>query len=248
MRRAFDDLADSDAGVRESARAALMGLDRRYLPSLQKLVDQQRPLRPSQASVLRQIVTHVYLAGEPYPSDRTAGFLGVRMSATAVRLDTPDPAAAAAGGEQEGNNNGNGNNANDGNAGSDVAPMGVVILERLPGFVGHRMLLDGDVVVGIDERPDLRLFSDRAAADDLLPLRVFTDAVKGTRPGRTLHFQVLRRGRLVKVPVTLDPRPDAAAAAGGNPAPTDAFDRQRREKADAYWRESFAPLLREAVG
>src|SRR5437762_242414 len=52
IRRAFADLADSSADVRESARATLMGLDRRYLDDLRSLVEHSRPLRPAQATVL----------------------------------------------------------------------------------------------------------------------------------------------------------------------------------------------------
>jgi hypothetical protein len=48
----------------------------------------------------------------------------------------------------------------------------------------------------------------------------------------------------VKVPVRLDPRP-----VGGVDLPNvDVLNAHRRQKAETYWRESFAPLLREQVG
>ena len=53
------------------------------LPRLRELVAGARPLRPSQATALHDIVTHVWLASEPYPSDASAGgFLGLSWSRT----------------------------------------------------------------------------------------------------------------------------------------------------------------------
>ena len=221
MRQSFAQLADSDPAVREAAHARLMGLDRRYLPALQKLVERSRPIPPSQAAVLRQIVTHVYLAGEPYASNANMGFLGVRMLDADVSLQAPrqvDP---------------------------DIDPeeaevllstqKGVVITERMPGFVGNRALLDGDVIVGLSDRPDFRF---RGGED-------FSFAVRQVGAGRTVRFIVLRRGRLTQVAVTLDPRPDAAEIPGQAPM-SDLLNR-RRQKAETYWNETFGPLLKERV-
>jgi hypothetical protein len=225
MVEAFAQLADPDADVREAARTQLMGLERRYLPALQKLVERSRPLLPSQAAVLRQIVTHVYLAGEPYAANGNMGFLGVRMLEADVSLPP--------------------RNQDDGDdtAPDDEAPLiaprtGVVITERMPGFVGNRMLLDGDVIIGLADRPELRF----QTGED------FSTAVRQFGAGRTIRFNLLRRGRLIKVAVPLDPRPEAAVAEPqGVGAMTDLLSR-RRQKADAYWAESFAPLLKERLG
>ena len=229
MVEAFGQLADPDADVREAARTQLMGLERRYLPALQKLVERSRPLLPSQAAVLRQIVTHVYLAGEPYAANGNNGFLGVRM------LDA-DVALVPRAGNPDGDNDG------DDNPPEDQAPLtrtGVVITERMPGFVGNRMLLDGDVIVGLADRPDVQLHS----GED------FSAAVRQVGAGRTIRFNLLRRGRLVNVAVTLDPRPDAATVEpqAGNGPMTDLLSR-RRQKADAYWADAFAPMLKERLG
>jgi hypothetical protein len=211
MRKAFAELGDSDATVRDAARQSLMGIERRYLPALQRLVADARPLLPSQAAVLRQIVVHVYCAGEPYDADDNFGFLGVRMQPTAVSVR---PAA-------------------DDDFEGPLPQYGVVIVERLPGFIGNRMLLEGDVILGIAERPEIQFRTDMA----------FSYAVRDTGAGRTINFYVLRRGRLVKVPVKLDPRP-----VGGLDLPNvDVLSAQRRQKAENYWRESFAPLLKEGV-
>ena len=79
----------------------------------------------------------------------------------------------------------------------DLDDHGVVIVERMPGFVGARMLLDGDVVLGVAERPDVRM----------LGVNEFQMVVRQITPGTTVHFQVMRQGQVMRVPVTLDPRP-----------------------------------------
>jgi len=72
-------LADRDPEVREQARINLMGIKRRDLPALEKVVADSRPVRASQAAVLYDIVTHVHMAGEPYKvAPNTGGFLGLR--------------------------------------------------------------------------------------------------------------------------------------------------------------------------
>jgi hypothetical protein len=219
MRKAFADLAHSQAEVRDAARNELMGFERRYLTTFQRVVEQNRPLLPSQAAVLRQIVTHVYLAGEPYQANDNRGFLGVRMQATTVSQRVAPPV--------------------EGNPAELIEPLpqtGVVIVERLPGFVGARTLLDGDVILAIAESPQIQFGSGMA----------FSNAIAATTPGSTIHFHVLRRGRVVKVPVVLDARPTAAE--NQDQAAMDALDQQRRQKADTYWRESFGPLVRDGVG
>lgn len=72
-------LADRDPEVRERARINLMGIKRKDLAALEKVVAENRPVQASQAAVLYDIVTHVYMAGEPYPvNDTLGGFLGLR--------------------------------------------------------------------------------------------------------------------------------------------------------------------------
>jgi hypothetical protein len=232
MRRAFTELADPRADVREAARSTLMGLDRRYLDDLRALVERSRPLRPAQATALRQIVTHVYLTGEPYDPEGHAGFLGVR--AQQIAITSADDALAA--GRPPGNETG------DPGGVAPVAPqaddtalprVGMVVISRLPGFVAHRVLLDGDVILGIVEQPTVT-FVDRYA---------FTSAIKKMQAGETFHLNILRRGRVLKIELTLDRRPNIV----NNDLAGDAFDHDRRAKADAYWRKAFAPLLPETM-
>ena len=209
MRQWFAELDDPDAHVREAARVKLMGMRRRDLESFRGLVEDSRPLMPAQAAVLRHIVMHVYLAGEEYQTTGTEGFLGVRMQETSVRLPAADGA-------------------------DQFAPaVGVVIVERMPGFVGSRMLLDGDVILGVAERPDVRM----------LGVYEFQMVVKSITPGTTVHFQVMRQGQVTRVPVTLDPRPYDAEAF----ILQDLIYRRQR-KAEDYWDKSFGPLVKETVG
>jgi hypothetical protein len=207
LRQSFADLDDADAAVREAARLKLMGMPRQDLPAFQKLVQESQPLAPAQAAVLRQIVTHVYLAGEKYDTTNAEGFLGVKMQETSVRLPAPDGA-------------------------DQFAPaVGVVIVERMPGFAGARMLLDGDVVLGVVERPDVRT----------LGMYEFQMVVKSVTPGTTIHFQVMRQGQVIRVPVAPDPRPFDADG-----LMQDLIYRRQR-KADEYWEKSFAQVLKEGV-
>jgi len=208
MKQSLAELDDPDAAVRETARLKLMGMRRQDLPAFQKLVQESLPLAPSQAAVLRQIVTQAFLAGEPYDTTGTEGFLGVKMQEANVRL----PAAEGA---------------------DQFAPaVGVVIVERMPGFVGARMLVDGDVVLGIVERPDVRT----------LGMYEFQMVVKSVTPGTTVHFQVMRQGQVIRVPVAPDPRPFEADG-----LMQDLIYRRQR-KAEEYWEKAFAPSIKEGLG
>lgn len=208
MRQWFAELDDPDAAVRDAARLKLMGMRRQDLAAFRQLVYESLPLQPAQAAVLRQVVTHVYLAGEGYETTNAEGFLGVKMQETSVRLPAAD------GAEQ-------------------FAPaVGVVIVERMPGFVGARMLVDGDVVLGVVERPDVRT----------LGMYEFQMVVKGVTPGTTIHFQVMRQGQVIRVPIAPDPRPFEADVNMQD------LTYRRQRKADEYWEKSFAPVVKESVG
>lgn len=122
----FSDLANRDASARDQARVNLMGISRKDLEELRTIVDKSRPLAPSQAMVLRDIVEQVYQASEPYePLEDKPGFLGMQFDPMSLQESTPDDAQA-----------------------------GVVVMKRIPGFCAYRFLRDGDVIVGITEAPD----------------------------------------------------------------------------------------------
>lgn len=104
----------------------------------------------------------------------------------------------------------------------------VVILDRLPGFCAYRALQDGDAVLGIVEQPGVRM----ADPEDL------SSAIRQQKPGTQIRLQVFRRGRLITVPIVLDPRPAKIGLAG-----VEELRRQREARAADYWRSTFGPVL-----
>ena len=117
-------LAADNYLTRENARIALMGLKRTELPALRDAVRQSLPLVPSQVTVLREIVTQVYLAGDLYVADEDGrGFLGVHLPF----WGRPEERALL------------------------NVERGVVVVSRVPGFCAYRMLQDGDVLLSMPD-------------------------------------------------------------------------------------------------
>lgn len=208
----FSDLASTDPATREHARSRLMRLTRADLPELQQLLQRTSRLAPSQIIALRQIVQEIYLAGEPYDKDTTAGvehgFLGITMDSTgSPQQDVQQP--------------------ND-----DGQAPGIVVAGRFSGFGAGRMLRDGDVILASLNPP--RVFN---SATDLIAV------ISSSDPGTMIRLKVLRHGQVIIVPVVLDSMPRGLSRENA-----DFFRRQRAEKFDEYWRQTFAPLLKESVG
>jgi len=130
----FANLASPDADRRSEAFDNLMGLSPDELPRLRKVVEQTRPLAPAQAAVLREIVTQVFLSGQPYEIEPAGGgFLGIHLAAIS---DTFSP------------------------RGPDDLPVrrgGILVLEAIPGFVGARALRENDIILSIIDRPNVQL-------------------------------------------------------------------------------------------
>jgi S1-C subfamily serine protease len=188
-------------------------MDARDLPALRKLVADSRPIAPSQAAVLREIVSHVFLSAQQYEAGTTKGFLGVKLGTVSLSgASQADPALAA--------------------APPDL--IGIVIVQRFPGFGGARALQDGDVILGVAEQPAVQFHEP----DD------FRLIVASANAGDRLHFQVLRQGRVIVVPVVLSALPSEAITG----AIGDRFFEDRDRAADEYWEKEFAPLLGEAIG
>ena len=121
----FSDLANRDASIREQARVNLMGISRDDLETLRKVVETGRPLAPSQAMAIREIVDQVYQATEPYkPMPESPGFLGVLMSDPSVIVEAADP----------------------------DSPAGVIVIGRIKGFCAYRQLQDGDVILQVNDQ------------------------------------------------------------------------------------------------
>ena len=216
MVRAWADLAHRDPTVRETARLRLMSMSADQLPAFRRVVAASRPLAPSQAIALREIVTQVFLAGQTYEASSRAGFLGVvpgeiNLALAPEQVVLPNPELPGV---------------------DRPAPgLAVVIDSRMPGFCAARSLQDGDVVLAIVERPEYHLNN----------AQLFSEVIQELGAGRLVHFRVLRRGRVITVPVTLDVRPDAAnrELVGRMAELRDQRERAIRE----YWEAEFAPLL-----
>ena len=107
---------------------------------------------------------------------------------------------------------------------------GVEIRYRVPGFCAYRCFEDGDVVLAIGEPQDEQELHDS---------RQMTAAVQSYPAGQRVLFKVLRRGRLIRVPVVLDARPLGLTAA----SMVVDFSAVRNEEAEAYWEENFQALV-----
>jgi hypothetical protein len=203
IRRRFAELAAPEDAVRETARADLLALRPSDLQTLLEIVKQSIPLQPSQAAVLHEIVTHVYLTGRPYPSDPDHGFLGIRMGPLDGVSDDGD---------------------------------GIEVLGRIPGFIAFRQLQDGDILRSV-VADATHLAAVLRSAEDV------KDSVnEHRRSGDVIVFEVLRRGRLIRVPLALDARPLRVNALGG-----DDFISSRQEDAEAFWDKEFAALIEPTI-
>ena len=107
-----------------------------------------------------------------------------------------------------------------------------VVLARIPGFCSFRLLQDGDIIVGVVEQPDEPIDSPR----DLIM------AVTKVAAGQTLTFEVLRRAELVRIPITLDAKPDFNVQIPD----LNAFENNRAQTAEQVWNTEFAPLLKDS--
>jgi len=206
IRQRIADLADPSAQIRDRAKIGLMSLPADQLPTLRKICLESVPLNAAQLASLKEVVTQLYLQGE-LEEDRekgTSGFVGVQLGF--------GPA--------------------DRNPGSQYS-AGIVVYRCIPGFVGYRMLRDGDIIRGIQEAPTLRMTS----RDD------FIDTVGALRSGDLIHLRIIRAGKEMLIPISLDPRPawtNIPRPIVANPD-DDPTDRERMERADDYWETQFSP-------
>jgi hypothetical protein len=215
----FSDLANKDASVREQARVGLMGISRADLQTLRKLVEGNRPLAPSQAMALREIVMQVYEATEPYEAvEDKPGFLGVPLRDASIVLDSTD----------------------------DDTQAGVLVTDRIPGFCAYRFLQNGDVIVGITEAPgkairkstDLTEIIKLCKAGDTIHLEILRGGQKMTV---AIKLDARPNWAPMQIPIPVGPM-------GPNIVinQQDAI-RERQRKADDYWDQTFAPLLESGI-
>lgn len=197
------DLASPEAPTRQLARLNLMALKPSELPDLKRVCAALVPLTRAQIESLKEIVGQLYLAGEVEKArnDGTAGFVGVRLGLGVI-----------SGQQREGTG-------------------GIVVYRRIIGFVGYRTLQDGDIIIGLQEAPDVRM----GQVED------FIQAVASRRAGDKIQLRVIRAGRELTIPITLDPRPEWVAAAQrlDRDDPADLPYQQLVDQAMHFWTTSF---------
>lgn len=225
IERCWEGLADVDSGVREASMAELLLLSRGDLPTLQKIVAATKAVALPQAAALRDIVLHVYLSGETYSANSAHGFLGLmgpgELYTGSVIVETQeDPAADD----------------------DSARRQGVRVNERVPGFNGYSHLQTGDILLALEVPSDQPENDQQGETkQDIRDWVPFTLRVAEIRPGTVVTFEVLRRGKIIKVPIKLGARPTWAGEE------VELMLQERTEKFERYWREHFAPLIGETV-
>ena len=116
----------------------------------------------------------------------------------------------------------------------DLECGGVEIAQRIPGTCSFRCLEDGDVVLAVGSPPFLV---------EVVRWSDMSREIQKCRAGQTVVLRVLRRGRIIQVPVVLDAVPVGLVGFGA----ISNFVAQRRTEADAYWDETFEPLLAQVA-
>lgn len=211
----LEGLGAKDPAARADARERILSLSRADLPALASAAARLAPLGPEQTALLRDLVTHVYLSGEPYDAIATRGFLGIGLQ-NLVTLTPPTPDAPPAPEPPAA-------------AFDDAVPpgaVGIIVTDPAPGLASYRYFQDGDVILTVAPFPALRSPSQ------------FQAVLAARMPGDTVRFRVLRGGRTLDLPVVLSARPLAGVSTN-----LDVFRAERRQLADAYWTSTFAPLL-----
>jgi hypothetical protein len=247
LQKLVGELGALDSDVRDRARRELMGVGRPDLETLRSIVSAGPKLTTSQTSLLRDVAIHVFLATESYEGTGQ-GLLGVKdLAAVKVsgekdeeadeNLDGHKPQGRAEGIIIE----------NHGAAGGILilpdgvrriaGEIGVVVSERMPGFCAYRHLDTGDVVLAVKGE---RTFRPRTVWD-------FQAVVKSHEPGDTITLQVLRRGKVVDVTLTLDAYPACAMNPQTSQLELERFRRERDEAAEQYWQKNFGELVGDGV-
>lgn len=195
-------LGRDDPQARQGALAHLMELNRQDLPALRAVVMAQGPLLPGQVAGIRQAVTQIFLASQPYEfaTDLSMGrgFIGLSWEGDAP-IDSP---------------------------------QGVMVSERIPGFVGYRMLQPGDILVKILRQPV-------EPNIELHQYEQFTIEVRQMQAGDLLRLEILRYGRQMDISLRLDHRP---LKANQDMAIMRQWLNERAQAAQDYWTQQFSAI------
>jgi hypothetical protein len=204
----FNQLDDADAAVRDAAYNKLLLLKSADLDALKQAVKAAQPLRPAQESALPGIVKQAYLSGMDYDGDASEGFLGVSLQDRDMTMQGTEPPQG-------------------------VPHVGMLVSRCMPGFCGARVLREGDVILSIAERPDVKVEGSQ----------LFAQAIRSFNAGQVIHLNILRQGQVIKAAVALDARPVDLNGENAEFAVQDMLH-HRDDAAEAYWSKDFAPLFK----
>ncbi len=111
---------------------------------------------------------------------------------------------------------------------------GVEVRQRMPGFCASRYLQDGDLILSVGNPPTVAI---RSHVD-------MTREVSRNSAGTPVTFLLLRRGRIIQLPVILDAKPSDLSPE--QPSTIATFLAERQANAEKYWEAEFEPLIEEA--
>jgi hypothetical protein len=195
-------LGDVQPKVRADAKRELMGISNDELPLLKQVITAALPLKPAEAEPLQEIVTYIRTRHLMLQHPRAAaGFLGVSLASMSIEEADDD---------------------------DRISPIGVPVVERLPGFIAYRYLEPGDVVLAIGEPRRMRPTTTQNE------LRM---AVQSLPPGQPITLRVLRGKTFMLITFTLDSAINATADAVRQ------FSEDAANEAERYWNDQFRPLI-----
>lgn len=209
-------LGDRDPGVRERSRDALMQLTRADLSALIEAT-RGRSLRPTQRSLLHDVVVHVYLTGKHNFAGGDSGYIGITTPPGSVVTFDAD-----------------GNEVDPDVAPGETQPTrrGAVVYSRVIGCDGYRVLQIGDVITAV-ARPD----SGEADAGTFRRVAGFAQLqsqLAASRAGEWIRLRILRSGTEHEVRARLAPRP--LDNAGRNII-------SDYPEGEQYWDKTFEPAI-----
>lgn len=221
-------LDSPDQDSRQRTRELLMSLSPDELPLLRDAVKSVVPLSPVQLTLLRDVVCQIAAEPQEDVEDQAPNRPDAVIPVGPVRRTAPIAQPTACLGVTL---------TGDGEGGSSEPNIGAVVEQRILGYVGYRMLRDGDVIDSI-QVPG----SDAVKLPDLIALQ---NAVLLLSPGTVVTLGVERAGRHLLISLALDARgADLRRAAEASVVAN--LIEQQIEKGNAYWSQQFAPVVGQA--
>lgn len=205
-------LGDREPQTRQIARRNLLGLSSTDLPALRQIIATGH-LTPAQLDPLEEIITYVSTRNTLIDErgDTASPFLGVSMAAFPALRDDAD----------------------------DNSPeLGVVVDNRLFGYVAYRYLENGDVITALGRDGDLK---PTHTSEELRAV------VQTFSPGQTITVSLLRNGTPMTTRFAIDYAPQAAVEKTASPSQLEALIDRVRGDAQTVYDQQFRPLIDPAT-